>query len=258
MELRDFAIQILSAQTLQEKLSCPPILTDENPGLPLLWKEPSRPPGMAFKKHTSKDKLPAFQELGHPNKRAICLHRFAGHELLAVEIMAYVLLAFPQAPKTFRKGVLHTLKEEQHHVQLYIDQMKTFGLSFGDLPLYRHFWSYVPHLKTPKEYVSLMSLTFEMANLDFAPLYGAAFSRFGDLASASLMETIVKDEIRHVAFGYRWLQKWKLPETSEWETWVAALPYRVTPSRAKGFQFFEENRRMCGLSEDWIENLKRC
>jgi len=103
-----------------------------------------------------------------------------------------------------------------------------------------------------------MSLTFEMANLDFAPLYGAAFKRRGDDASAKLMERIVQDEIGHVSFGRRWLQKWKLPENSEWETWVTNLPPLMPPSRAKGFQFFEENRRMCGISEEWIQSLKKC
>ncbi len=105
MELRDWATRILSANTIEEKLCDSEVLTDHNPGPALFWDLPSRPPGMEFKRHSSKEKLPPFHEHHEADKRAACLHRFAGHELLAVEIMAYALLAFPEAPKHFRRGV---------------------------------------------------------------------------------------------------------------------------------------------------------
>src|SRR5680860_1754912 len=116
MEFRKWAISILSADTMEGKLYCPESLTDYEPGSPLFWKEPVRPPGMNFVKRSKKEKLPPFHEHGEIDKRAECLHRFAGHELLAVEIMAFTLLAFPQAPTYFRKGLANTLKEEQEHV----------------------------------------------------------------------------------------------------------------------------------------------
>jgi uncharacterized ferritin-like protein (DUF455 family) len=194
--------------------------------------------------------------MAHPDKRAVSLHRFAGHELLAVEIMAYALLAFPQAPSHFRKGVAHTLKEEQQHVRLYQKRMEALGLKFGDLPLYRHFWSYVPHLTTPLRYVSAMSLTFEMANLDFAPFYSKVFAEHGDLLSSALMEQIFKDEIGHVSFGYRWLKKWKEPTISDWETWQAHLPPRVPISQARGPEFFPHHRHLAGIDEEWIKALQ--
>jgi len=211
---------------------------------------------MQFRRHTSREKLPAFHEHRHPDKRAICLHRFAGHELLAVEIMAHALLAFPNAPKHFRKGVASTLREEQEHVRLYSARMEALGLKFGDLPLYRHFWAQVPHLTCPIRYVSVMSLTFEMANLDFAPMYGNSFARAGDKLSAALMQRILEDEVSHVAFGINWLKKLKKQEASTWETWVEHLPPLITPTRAKGFLLHEEPRRKAGIPEDWIGKLK--
>ncbi len=256
MELRELAVRILSADTLEEKLLSPPLLTDLEPGAPLIFNEPTRPPGMGFRRHTRKEKLPTFHEHCDPGKRAICLHRFAGHELLAVEIMAQALLAFPDAPKHFRKGVANTLCEEQEHVRLYIQRLRTLGLSFGDLPLYRHFWSYVPHLTHPIRYVSVMSLTFEMANLDFAPLYGKSFARVGDIDSASLMQRILEDEINHVSFGLNWLKKMKQPEQDPWEAWVDSLPPLMTPKRATGFAVHAEPRQRAGIPQEWIERLK--
>lgn len=256
MELREWAIRILSADTLEEKLLKPSLLTDQQPGLPILWKEPCRPVGMHFKRHTSREKLPAFHEHGDPDKRAACLHRFAGHELLAVEIMAYALLAFPDAPKHFRKGVANTLMEEQGHVKLYIDRMNEMGIQFGDLPLYKHFWAHVPFLTSPIKYISVMSLTFEMANLDFAPLYGRSFSRYGDDASEALMQTIFEDEVAHVSFGYQWLKKLKTPETSTWNAWRESVPVLLPHSRAAGFVVLDEGRKRAGIPQDWIDKLK--
>jgi uncharacterized ferritin-like protein (DUF455 family) len=256
VELREWAIRILSADVMEEKLLDPGVLTDEDPGPPILWKEPARPLGMEFKAHSRKERLPSSHELKNPDKRALCLHRFAGHELLAVEIMAYALLAFPKAPKHFRKGLAHTLKEEQEHVKCYIARMQAMGLCFGELPLYRHFWAYIPTLTTPLRYVSLMSLTFEMANLDFAPTYGALFAEHGDFQSAALMGQILKDEIAHVSFGYHWLKKWKAKELSQWHTWLENLPPRMTASRARGPTFFEQHREAAGIPPEWIASLK--
>jgi uncharacterized ferritin-like protein (DUF455 family) len=256
MELREWATRILGADTLEEKLLDPGQLSDDHPGTPLLWKTPTRPVGMEFKRHTAKEKLPKFKDHGDHDKRAVCLHRFAGHELLAVEVMAYALLAFPEAPKHFRRGVANTLREEQGHVALYMQRLKEMGVSFGDLPLYRHFWAYVPFLTSPVHYLSVMSLTFEMANLDFAPLYGRSFAKHGDEKSAALMQTILIDEIKHVSFGWQWLRKLKPDERTEWDVWFECLPPLMQPSRAQGFEFFEEHRKQAGVSDAWIHLFK--
>lgn len=256
MELREWAISILGGTSLEEKLYCPPILTDHDPGSALQWKLPSRPPNMGFHKYSKKDKLPSFHEHHDPDKRAACLHRFAGHELLAIEMMAYALLAFPQAPKHFRKGVANTLKEEQYHVQLYQTRLLAMGSSLGDHPLNGRFWSLTPHLHSPLEYVSVMHLTLEMANLDFAPHYRASFIRHQDLESAALMQKIFEDEISHVSFGYQWLKKLKPSEEQDHEAWIKVLSPITSPKRARGFVFQEEARKQVGLSQEWIDYLK--
>ncbi len=256
MEIKEWATRVLGADTLEEKLFSPSELTDLEPGPSQLWKEPCRPKGMEFKRHSKKEKLPAFHEHREQDKRATCLHRFAGHELLAVEIMAHALVAFPEAPSHFRRGIANTLREEQGHVRLYMNRMESLGLKFGDLPLYRHFWSYVPHLTSPIRYISVVSLTFEMANLDFAPLYGRSFARVGDLESAALMKQILEDEIGHVSFGWNWLKKLKSPESTEWDAWRECLPPLMTPRRARGFTVVGNHRNQAGIPQEWIEKLK--
>ncbi|MBM3198805.1 MAG: ferritin-like domain-containing protein, partial [Chlamydiae bacterium] len=248
MEVREWCIRILSADTLEEKLLLPPSLTDEVPGPPMIWDTPTRPRGLEFKRHSKEEKLPSQGELAEADKRAICLHRFAGHELLAVEIMAAALLAFPTAPPSFRKGLIHTLKEEQGHVQLYQDRLQALGVELGDMPLYKHFWRYVPFLITsPIRYVSVMSLTFEMANLDFAPTYQRSFAKHGDALSALLMQRIAEDEIRHVSFGMTWIKKSTPMGHSSWDTWRAHTPDLLLPKRARGPFFHQELRQRAGV-----------
>lgn len=42
-------------------------------------------------------------------------HFLTNHELLAAELMALVLLKFPDAPKDYRAGVYEAMREEQMH-----------------------------------------------------------------------------------------------------------------------------------------------
>lgn len=258
MELRQWAISILSADTLDQKLFIPDKLTDKEPGQPYLFKTPIRPPGLGFVKFARKGKLPAFHEHGQADHRAVCLHRFAGHELLAVEIMAFALLAFPEAPASFRKGLANTIIEEMWHVRIYQKRLLEMGTKLGDEPLNGRFWNLTKHLSSPIEYVSVMHLTLEMANLDFAPHYGASFERNGDLESAKLMQRIYEDEISHVSFGYGWLKRLKEnKQESDYKTYLKAVDNILTPKRAKGFIYQEEPRKRAHLPDDWIQSLKK-
>lgn len=257
MELHTWATRILAADTIEDKLYAPDRLTDEAPGASFIWDAPTRPPGMHFQKRKKSEKLPSLNALHDAEKRALCLHRFAGHELLAVEIMAFTLLACPDAPKHFRKGLANTLKEEQEHVRLYMQAMKRFGVQFGDFPLYRHFWAHTRYIRSPLQYVSTMCLTLEMANLDFAPIYGKAFALHGDDESSQLMQRIFDDEIAHVAFGYNWLKKWKPAEKEAYAMWTESLSPLMKPSRACGPTYHPEHRRLAGIDENWIAQLDR-
>jgi uncharacterized ferritin-like protein (DUF455 family) len=257
MELRDLARLILSGNRIEDKLFEPVSLSDNHPGSAEIWTEPVRPPGLEFTRHNPrKDKLPSHEERKHPDKVAACLHRFAGHELLAVEIMAYALLAFPEAPRSFRMGVANTLREEQQHVRLYMKRMEELGITLGDLPLYQHFWAFTKHLTSPIEYVSMMSLTFEMANLDFAPQFGASFKSHGDLASFAIMEQILKDEISHVSFGMTWLKRLKEKDKAIFDTYKDSLGPILTPKRSRGPIFNEEARKKCRVPGEWINEIK--
>jgi uncharacterized ferritin-like protein (DUF455 family) len=257
MELRDFAEQILFATTLEEKLRRPKIITDERPGsafkAPLA---PGRPSGLAFKSSTvGKADFPGLHRLEDPVERGRLLHFFANHELLATELMALVLLRFPDAPTAFRRGVWQTLCEEQMHTRLYLERMKQCGVHFGDLPVSGYFWRAVSAMTNPMDYVCALSLTFEQANLDFCRHFARGFETVGDLETARLLEKIYRDEIGHVAYGLKWFRRWKNPAESDWDAFCRHLKFPLTPQRAKGINLNIEGRRAAGLAPEFIDAL---
>jgi len=257
MELRDFAEQVLFATTLEEKLQSPPDLTDRHPGPPIAAPAaPGRPAELRFKlSGTARGEFPGVRHLEEPRERGRLLHFFANHELLATELMALVLLRFPDAPPAFRKGVLQTLRDEQEHTRLYLQRMKECGIHFGDLPVSGYFWRTVAAMENPMDYVAGLSLTFEQANLDFARHFARAFAAVGDQATAALLDKIYRDEIGHVAYGLKWFRRWKQPGQSDWEAFCRQLRFPLSPQRAKGMVLNVEGRRAAGLDAGFIAEL---
>ncbi|HEY1490030.1 MAG TPA: DUF455 family protein, partial [Verrucomicrobiae bacterium] len=257
MELREFAEQVLFGTTLEEKLRAPEDITDERPGAPLLKVEaPGRPVELQFKAQGSgKADFPGVHRLEKEQERGRLLHFFANHELLATELMALALLRFPDAPASFRRGLLQTLKDEQAHTRLYLERMRACGIQFGDLPVSGYFWRSVATMESPLDYVSRLSLTFEQANLDFCRHFARGFQAVGDADTAALLERIYRDEIGHVAYGLKWFRKWKNPSESDWEAFCRQLKFPLSPQRAKGLSLNLEGRRAAGLDENFVAEL---
>lgn len=257
MELRDFAERILFGTTLEEKLIRPDVITDERPGAAIQSpEEPGRPAELVFKAQGSgRADFPGLHRLDNETERGRVLHFFANHELLATELMALVLLRFPDAPAAFRRGVLKTLQDEQDHVRLYLDRMTACGVTLGELPVSGYFWRSVAPMESPMDFVAGLSLTFEQANLDFARMFGRGFAEAGDADTASLLDRIYRDEIGHVAHGLKWFRRWKNPSESDWDAFCRQLRFPLSPQRAKGVTLNIEGRRAAGLDDTFIANL---
>lgn len=258
MELRDFAESVLFARTLEEKLQSPGTLTDEQPGIVLPTPEaPGRPDGLAFKRSGtgSGTGFPPDHRLHDQRERGRLLHFFCNHELLATELMALVLLRFPDAPPAFRRGVAQTLKDEQEHTRLYLRRMRECGIEFGELPVSGYFWRMVSPMASPLDFVTSLSLTFEQANLDFCRHFAGRFTEAGDSETAQLLDGIYRDEIAHVAHGLKWFRRWKDPQDSDWDAFCRQLRFPLSPTRARGIGFNADGRRAAGLDPQFIAHL---
>ena len=258
IQLQDLAKQVLFGETLEEKLSFPRSeIIDTLPGSPIKTpRKLSRPHHLRLHEDGVKANHPSNAKLVDERERGRLLHFFGNHELLATELMALVLLKFPEAPSSFRIGVLETLKEEQIHTQLYIHRMKQCGVEFGELPLSDYFWKSVSSMEDPLDYVTRLSLTFEQANLDYSFEYKKIFESVGDDATASLLDRIYRDEIQHVGFGLKWFRRWKDSGRTDWEVFRKRLVFPLSPSRAKGSRYNIDGRIQAGLDDAFISDLQ--
>jgi uncharacterized ferritin-like protein (DUF455 family) len=252
---KDFARLILEGETLQDKLLDVSVEWEawspyELPSLP------GRKDQIRFSEEQMK--FPKVVRLRENEKKAMALHSFANHELLAIEMMAAALLIYPHHSEDdvrFKRGILTALKEEQKHLQLYIGRIQDFGFDFGDFPLNDFFWRQMPKLRKPEQYAAVMSLTFEAANLDFAQYYSKIFRELGDEETASILNIVLEDEIGHVAFGAHWMKKWR-QDKDLWSYYLSSLPWPMTPARGKGIHFDPIIHQKAMNEEDFVEKLK--
>lgn len=264
MQMREVAERVLLAESLEEKLLLGPLwgqgVVDDDPGKPIAMPDlPGRPEGLKISNKELRSHFPGVNKLDDDRERGKMLHFLANHELLAAELMALVLLKFPDAPSEYRRGVYESMREEQMHSLMYLRRMKECGISLGELPLNGYFWRLVSPMNTPMDFVTRLNLTFEQANLDFSKHYARLFRQVGDTATASVLEKIYLDEINHVGHGLQWFRKWKDNDETDWDAYRKSLSFPLSPAKAKGMAPFNpEGRRLAGLDEDFIERLEVC
>lgn len=257
MHYVDFAKNLLLGTSIEDKLLYPKDLVFDQISQSFnLPKSPGRVKKIEF--DNSQVKFPKSSSFHLSDKRALALHFFANHELLAIEMMASALLMYPDIGSDmlqFKKGLVKTIQDEQKHLKLYMGRMKDFGVELGDFPLNDFFWRSMENLKTPTHFYSAMALTFESANLDFAQYYEKSFLAVEDNESAKIMRIVFEDEISHVALGAYWLNQWR-GETDLWSYFSTHLPGVMTPARAKGIHFDRSSRERAGLDNDFLNHLE--
>jgi uncharacterized ferritin-like protein (DUF455 family) len=254
--VRDFALRIVAGETLTDKLVAPPrdlALVDREP--PLRLAAPGRAPELRIVRGRDA-RVPPIAGMRDPAQRARIVHALANHELQAIELFAWALLAFPAAPLPFRRGLVAILADEQRHFALYVDRLAALRTRFGDHPVTGHFWNKLDHFATPLAFACAMGLTFEHANLDFASDYAGAARACGDAATAAAIDRVHADEIRHVRFAWTWLRRFA-PGVDPWQAYLANVRPPLGPARARGARLDRDARRRAGLSDAFVDELAR-
>lgn len=226
---------------------------------PLVWERcpvscdlsPGRPPELEVTRRLPESaKLSALRE---PLARAQLMHQFWHHELQAAELMAWALLRFPQAPQEFRTGLLGILSDELRHMGMYEAYLVERGFSLGQFPVRDWIWARVEGCVTPLEFVALLGMGFEGANLDHAARYAERFRALDDDAAAAIQEQVGLEEVAHVRFAVRWYKFWA--GELEFSTWRQELPEDLGPLQVRGKKLSREARGKAGMSEDFLEQL---
>lgn len=249
-----WAWDYLQSESLEVKLSPPPPPTawEEDPP-PRRIDRPGRPASLSLSAYGLK--TPGPEALRSPARRAQLAHTFLHHELQAAELFCWALLAFPETPRAFRRGLIGICLDEVRHIGLYRGYLEGLNHQFGDFPVRDWFWERVPTSATAAHFVAALGVGFEGANLDHTARFAERFRAIGDEEGARIQELVGAEEIPHVRFALRWLREWT--GTDDFMAWVRHLPPPLSPILMKGKPINLESRAKAGLSEEFLRELER-
>ncbi len=252
--LERWAYDYVSSRVLADKLAPRPIPAHSVEGATALRiLQPGRPSELCVS--WEKSKTPGRQALREPRRRACLLHTFLHHELQAAELMCWAVLAFPNTPIEFKRGLLGVCGDEIRHMRMYAQHIERLGFEVGDFPVRDWFWERVPGATSPTAFVAVMGLGFESGNLDHTRRFAERFRAVGDEAGARLQERVAEEEIAHVAFAAHWFRR--LQGSLTFDQWCRALPAPLSPMVMRGVPLNRIARRRAGLDDPFLDALEQ-
>lgn len=188
--------------------------------------------------------------------RAALIHSLAHIEINAVNLALDIVWRFDDLPAAFYRDWLGVAREEASHFDLLQAHLATTGYGYGDFPAHNGLWEMAE--KTSDNLLARLALvprTLEARGLDAAPLIRDKLRGVGDVRGASILETILRDEIGHVAIGNRWY-RW-LCEQRDLDplTTYGQLAQSYGAPRLRG-PFNLEARRAAGFDERELAALQ--
>jgi uncharacterized ferritin-like protein (DUF455 family) len=186
-----------------------------------------------------------------PEGRAILIHALAHIEFNAINLALDAIWRFADMPNEFYADWLQVADEEALHFSLLADHLKELGYIYGDFPAHNSLWEMAT--KTQHDILARIALvprTMEARGLDATPQVRAKLVQAKDMAAASILDIILRDEIGHVAIGNRWYnwlcgQRGLEPITTyarladEYKAPAMRKPFNLVARRAAGFSELE-------------------
>jgi uncharacterized ferritin-like protein (DUF455 family) len=249
-----WCFDFVASDDLAHKLAPPPFgdVWEESPA-PRRLTHPGRPASLVRAAHGSKS--PGPEALRNPAKRAQIFHTFFHHELQAAELMAWAVLAFPDTPRAFRRGLIGVALDEIRHMHLYRDHLAELGFAIGAFPVRDWFWERVPAATTPAHFVAVMGIGFEGGNLDHTLRFAERLRAVGDEAGARIEEQVAEEEIPHVRFAIHWFERFV--GRVDFDTWMQHLPPPLSPIVMRGKRVNRAARARSGLPDLFLDDLER-
>ncbi|MBT9610630.1 MAG: ferritin-like domain-containing protein [Aquabacterium commune] len=137
--------------------------------------------------------------------RAALLHAICHIEFNAINLALDAVWRYADMPMQFYLDWLRVASEEALHFGLLRAHLQSLGFDYGDFDAHDGLWGMCE--KTRDDIVARMALvprTLEARGLDATPLIQQKLTRAGDLAAVAILDTILRDEVGHVAIGNHW------------------------------------------------------
>ena len=262
MELRQSALQALQASDPQQKVDQASTIWSqlasysiadgpipEAPGLP---GRPARPPLIEPTRVPQRSPFTA-------DGRAALIHAICHIEFNAINLALDAVWRFAGMPPAYYRDWMRVAFEEAQHFTLLHRHLQTLGHRYGDFPAHDGLWEMCE--KTRDDIVARMALvprTLEARGLDATPLIQARLRKVGApdaLAACTVLDTILRDEIGHVAIGNRWYRWLCERDGLDPVTHYGTLAQRHRAPRLRP-PFNDAARRQAGFSQQELDDLR--
>lgn len=145
--------------------------------------------------------------LGSAGGRAAFLHAIAHIEFNAINLATDAVYRFRGMPLDFYRDWARIAADEARHFCLLEARMAELGAAYGDFDAHNGLWDMA--CKTAHDCLTRMALVprvLEARGLDVTPAMIERLRAVGDVASVSVLEVILREEVEHVAAGSRWFE----------------------------------------------------
>jgi len=187
--------------------------------------------------------------------RAALLHAICHIEFNAINLALDAVWRFGGLPEQFYRDWLQVAGEEALHFSLLREHLQTLGHDYGDFDAHDGLWRMTE--ATSGDVIARMALvprTLEARGLDATPPIQAKLKKAGDLRAVAILDTILRDEIGHVAVGNHWYGWLCARDGLDPLTLYPTLVARYAAPRLRP-PFNWEARRAAGFSEAELNAL---
>jgi uncharacterized ferritin-like protein (DUF455 family) len=197
------------------------------------------------------------RRLGTRKGRAVLIHALTHIEFNAINLALDAVYRFRGMPDEYYHDWLSIADEEATHFLLLRNHLRYLGHDYGDFPAHDGLWDMA--LRTATDAMARMAMVprcLEARGLDVTPGIREKMVNCGDLAAATILDCILRDEIGHVAVGDRWFKYLCRQQQIEPEGRFRELLDEYFIGDMKG-PYHIEARRQAGFSHAEMEYLQQ-
>lgn len=137
------------------------------------------------------------------------LHAVAHIEFNAIDLAWDLLARFSNGaeplPRDFYNDWIQVAADETRHFSMIAERLNALGGAYGDSVAHDGLWEAAETTKHDLlARLAIVPLVLEARGLDVTPAMIKGLRTAGDESSAQCLEIILRDEITHVAYGFKW------------------------------------------------------
>jgi uncharacterized ferritin-like protein (DUF455 family) len=196
-----------------------------------------------------------------PAGHAALMHAITHIEFNAINLALDAIWRFAELPEPYYRDWLIVAAEEAKHFQMLATHLQQYGYDYGSFDVHDGLWTMCDN--TRDDVVARMALvprTLEARGLDATPIIQAKLRKVGTaqaLAACTILDTILAEEVGHVAIGNQWYHWLCARAGLEAGAFYAQAALRYAAPRPKP-PFNLEARRAAGFTDAELQALEAC